>query len=174
MAISLYDANVPNYLQILSSFRGVLDKGLAHARETGIDPDSLVEARLAEDMFPLSFQVQRVADHSAGALRDVSQGAFTLPSKVSFDYAGLQRLIAEAETAVSGWTREAVNALEGREVLFDTGRSPARTFTAEAFLFSFSIPNFHFHTVTAYGILRMKGAPIGKMDYLGQTRTSLG
>ncbi|CAN7576325.1 DUF1993 domain-containing protein [Phenylobacterium sp. LjRoot225] len=173
MAITLYDATVPNYLQILRSLRGVLEKGLAHAQATGVDPDSLVEARLAEDMFPLSFQVQRVADHSAGALRDVSQGAFSFPSKDRFDYAGLQTLIADAETAVSGWTREAVNALEGREVLFDTGRSPARTFTAEAFLFSFSLPNFHFHAVTAYGILRMKGAPIGKMDYLGQLRTNL-
>jgi hypothetical protein len=173
MAITLYDATVPNYLQVLRSFRGVLDKGLAHARETGVDPDSLVEARLAADMFPLSFQVQRVAHHSAGALRDVSQGAFSLPSKDAFDYAGLQKLIADAEAAVSGWTREAVNALEGREVLFDTGRGPARTFTAEAFLFSFSLPNFHFHAVTTYGILRMKGAPIGKTDYLGQLRTSL-
>lgn len=173
MALTLYDATVPNYLQILRSFRGVLDKGLAHAKATGVDPDSLVEARLAEDMFPLSFQVQRVADHSAGALRDVSQGAFTLPSKDRFDYAGLQTLAADAETAVSGWTREAVEALAGREVRFDTGRSPARTFTAEAFLFSFALPNFHFHVVTAYGILRMLGTPIGKMDYLGQLRTSL-
>jgi len=173
MAITLYDATVPNYLQVLGSLRGVLDKGLAHARETGVDPDGLVEARLIEDMFPLSFQVQRVADHSAGALRDVKQGAFTFPGKGAYDYAGLQKLLAEAEVEVRGWTPEAVNALEDRELVFDTGRSPARTFAGAAFLFSFSLPNFYFHAVTAYDILRAKGVPVGKMDYLGTLRTSL-
>jgi hypothetical protein len=173
MAITLYDATAPSFLQVLTSLRGVLEKGLAHARETGVDPDSLVEARLVDDMFPLSFQVQRVCDHSAGALRDVSQGRFTFPQKGAYDYAGLQALLADAETQLRGWTREAVDALEGREVVFDTGHAPARTFAAEAFLFSFSIPNFHFHAVTAYDILRMKGVPVGKRDYLGELRTSL-
>jgi hypothetical protein len=173
MAISLYDATVPSFLQILASLRGVLDKGLAHARETGVDPDSLVEARLVEDMFPLTFQVQRVADHSAGALRDVRQGAFTFPKKEAYDYAGLQKLLADAETGVRGWTREAVDDLEERQVVFDTGHSPASTFVGGAFLLSFSLPNFYFHAVTAYDILRAKGAPVGKRDYLGSLRTSL-
>jgi hypothetical protein len=172
VAITLYDATVPNYLQVLASLRGVLDKGLAHARETGIDPDSLVEARIIEDMFPLSSQVQRVADHSAGALRDVSQGAFTFPTEEVYDYARLQAVLSDAEAAVKGWTREAVDALAGREVTFGPG-DPTRIYTGEAFLFSFSIPNFYFHAVTAYDILRMKGVPVGKRDYLGQMRTTL-
>jgi hypothetical protein len=172
MAITLYDATVPTYLQVLSSLRGVFDKGLAHAKETGIDPDSLVEARIIEDMFPLSYQVQRVADHSAGALRDVSQGAFTFPKNGVYDYARLQTILADAEAAVRGWTREAVDAFEGRAVTFGEG-DPSRSYTGEAFLFSFSMPNFYFHAVTAYDILRMKGVPIGKRDYLGQMRTRL-
>jgi hypothetical protein len=173
MAITLYDATVPNFLQVLGSLRVVLDKGLAHAQATGVDPQSLVEARLIEDMFPLTFQVQRVADHSAGALRDVSQGAFTMPARGDYDYAGLQKLVADAETAVRGWTREAVDALEARPMVFDTGHSPARTFEGAAFLFSFSQPNLYFHAATAYDILRMKGVPVGKRDWLGQQRTSV-
>jgi uncharacterized protein len=43
-------------------------------------------------------------------------------------------------------------------------------FVAEGFLLSFSIPNLHFHATTAYDILRMKGVPLGKRDYLGQLR----
>jgi uncharacterized protein len=43
-------------------------------------------------------------------------------------------------------------------------------FTAEGFLLSFSLPNFYFHATTAYAILRMKGVPIGKRDYIGQMR----
>jgi hypothetical protein len=44
-------------------------------------------------------------------------------------------------------------------------------FTAETFILSFSLPNFHFHAVTAYDILRSRGVPIGKRDYEGQLRT---
>jgi hypothetical protein len=29
------------------------------------------------------------------------------------------------------------------------------------------MPNFYFHLTTAYGLLRMKGVAIGKLDYLG-------
>jgi hypothetical protein len=172
MAITLYDITVPNFLQVLGSLRGVLDKGLAHAMAKNIDLDSLAEARLIDDMFPLRLQIQRAADHSAGALRDVQNGAFSMPKKTSMDYAGLMKLVEETETAVGAWTREAVNALEGREFIFDTG-SQRTIFTAEAFLLSFSLPSFYFHAITAYDILRAKGVEIGKRDYLGQLRTKL-
>jgi uncharacterized protein len=172
VTITLYDATVPNFLQMLGSLRRVLDKGLAHANATGLAPNLLAQARLIDNMFPLSLQIQRVADHSRGALEDVSKGAFTMPTHESSDYAGLQQILADAEVTVGNWTREAVNALEGKEVSFDTGSSRA-TYAAAAFLFSFSLPNFYFHAVTAYDILRSKGVPVGKRDYLGQTRTKL-
>ena len=44
-------------------------------------------------------------------------------------------------------------------------------FTSETFLLSFSLPNFHFHAVTAYDILRTRGVPLGKRDYEGRLRT---
>jgi hypothetical protein len=44
-------------------------------------------------------------------------------------------------------------------------------FTSETLLLSFSLPNFHFHAVTAYDILRSRGVPLGKRDYEGQLRT---
>ena len=47
-------------------------------------------------------------------------------------------------------------------------RTPWWTFPAEGFLMSFSLPSFYFHVTTAYDILRHKGVPVGKMDYLGQ------
>ena len=43
--------------------------------------------------------------------------------------------------------------------------------TRMSFLLSFSLPNFHFHAVTAYDILRSRGVPIGKRDYEGRLRT---
>jgi uncharacterized protein len=173
MGISLYDAIVPNYLQVLGSLRGVLIKGQEYAAAAALPLETLAEARLVEDMFPLRLQVQRVADHSAGALRDARQGAFSMPRLDTGDYAALRQLIVDTEASLASCTRDEVNALEGRAVIFDTG-SHKTTFTAEAFLLSFSLPNFYFHATTAYDILRMKGVPIGKRDYLGQLRTKLG
>ena len=35
---------------------------------------------------------------------------------------------------------------------------------------TFSMPNFHFHATTAYDILRSKGVPLGKRDYMGRMK----
>ena len=39
--------------------------------------------------------------------------------------------------------------------------------SAKASALSQGIPNFFFHLQTAYAILRSKGVPIGKRDYIG-------
>jgi uncharacterized protein len=75
--------------------------------------------------------------------------------------------VSEARNELSALTPEAVNARTGHEVTFTIG---GRTlpFTAEGFLMSFSLPNFFFHATTAYDILRHKGAPLGKRDFIGR------
>ena len=62
-----------------------------------------------------------------------------------------------------------VNALEGKDVVFQI-RDTKIPFTAEGFVQSFSLPNFYFHATTAYDILRSKGVPLGKRDFLGRMR----
>lgn len=173
MAITLYDATVQPFLQVLSAVRGVLLKGVDYAQAKGLDPDQLAEARLVDDMFPLYQQVHLVAHHSSGALRDVTGGAFTMPCRDRVGYGAMQQVLADAEAELRGWTREAVNALEGREVVLDVGGGARTTYAAEAFLTSMSTPNFYFHAVTAYDILRVQGVPIGKRDYLAGMRTKL-
>ena len=41
------------------------------------------------------------------------------------------------------------------------------SFTGQDYLLGFALPNFYFHLVTAYNILRHNGIEIGKGDYLG-------
>ncbi len=95
---------------------------------------------------------------------------FLPPSgKSDIDYAGLQALVAEARDELSALTPEAVDALIGRDVIFKLGER-ALPFTAEGFLMSFSLPNFFFHATTAYDILRHKGAPLGKRDFMGRLK----
>ena len=97
-------------------------------------------------------------------------GVFTPSSgKPDLDYAALQALVTEARNELSLLTPEAVDALLGRDVTFKLGEL-ALPFTAEGFLMSFSLPNFFFHATTAYDILRHKGAPLGKRDFMGRMK----
>ena len=170
MPISLYDMSVANYLQIVPAVAGILDKGLQFCTSNNIDPGELVETRLAPDMLPLRFQIVSVAHHSLGAIEGVMKGVFSPPNQTEpLDYPALQQRLADAGDALRRLQREEVNALAGRDVTFHI-RDRKIPFTAEGFLLSFSLPNFYFHATTAYGILRSKGVPLGKRDYMGQLR----
>lgn len=169
MAFSLYDASVASYLQTLGAVSVVLDRGLTHFRDHEIDPEEIVETCLASDMLPLRFQVISVAHHSRGAIEAAQNGVFTPPTMKPLNYAGLQALVAETQNALEGVSRETVNALEGRDMVFQMGDRKL-PFTAEDFLMSFSMPNFYFHATTTYDILRMKGVPLGKRYFMGRLR----
>ena len=170
MATALYDLSVANYLQTLGAVSGVLKEGLAHFQANNVDLNEIVETRLAPDMLPLRFQIQSVGHHSLGAIEGVRSGLFQPPPPIpALDYAGLQQLVADARDALQRVTPAEVNALEGKDVTFQLGNFKL-PFTAEGFILSFSLPNFYFHATTAYDILRMKGVPIGKRDYMGQMR----
>jgi hypothetical protein len=170
MAISLYDLSVPTFLQTLGGVEGFLARGLAHCKEQNIDPNEVVETRLYSDMLPFRFQILSVAHHSAGAMRGVKEGLFAPPASTpALDYAGLQAAVTQAKQELEKLTPADVNALDGKDVIFQL-RDMKLPFTAAEFLLSFSLPNFHFHATTAYDILRMKGVPLGKRDYLGKMR----
>jgi len=170
VAISLYDTSVGSYLQTLGALSGVLEKGRRHCEANGIDLKEVVATRLYPDMNPFRFQPFAAVHLSLGALKGLEAGRFSPPGPVpELDYAGLQQLVAEAHGELSKVSRESVDALEPNQVIFSVGdfKMP---FTAANFVLSFSLPNVFFHATTAYDILRMKGVPLGKIDFLGQLR----
>ena len=171
MAIALYDVSVASYLQTLGAVVGYLDRGLAHCRDNNLDPEEVVETRLYGDMLPFRFQIVSVVHHSLGAIEGVKKGAFGPPTdQRPHTYVDLQGLVAETREALGKLTHDEVNALEGGAVTFQVGANFKLPFTAENFLMSFSLPNFYFHATTAYDILRSKGVPLGKRDFMGQMR----
>lgn len=170
MAISLYDGSVLNYQQTLQAVGGFLDRALSHCRENKIDPETIVETRLYPDMLPFRFQIQSVVHHSVGAIEGIKSKVFRPPDRLpSHNYSALQSLVADARDTLNGFAPDTINAYEGAEVIFEF-RNLRLKFTAEDFLLSFSLPNFYFHATTAYDILRSKGVPVGKRDYLGTLR----
>ncbi len=171
MAVQLYDLTVGSYLQTLGAVIGFMDRGLAHCRDNNIDPEEIVETRLWNDMLPFRFQIVSVAHHSLGAIEGAKKGVFGPPTEQRpLTYAQLQQLASDTRQALGSLSRDEVNALEGRDVTFQIGDRYKVPFTAENFLMSFSMPNFYFHATTAYDILRSKGVPIGKRDFMGQMR----
>jgi hypothetical protein len=170
MAISLYDTSVTAYVQTLGAASRFLDKGLTHCRENKVDPQEIVETRLFADMLPFGFQIQSIIHHAVGTIAAIKNGTFQ-PSGYDkgHNYETLQTLVQEAREKLQKETPEAINAREGAEVMFQAGELQLR-FTAEDFVQSFSLPNFHFHATTAYDILRSRGVPLGKRDYMGKLR----
>ena len=170
MGIPLYDLTVASYLQTLGGVSSFLARGAAHCQDNNIDPESIVETRLWDDMLPFRFQIVSVAHHSLGAIEAAKSGVFSPPGdQRPHGYADLQKLVADAREALGKLTPAEVNALEGGQIVFRM-RSMEMPFTTENFLMSFSLPNFFFHATTAYDILRSKGVPLGKRDFMGQMR----
>jgi hypothetical protein len=165
VSISLYDASIPGYLRLLKALAGLLDKGEAHAAETGKDPQAYVQMRLAPDFGDLARQVQFASDAAkSGAARLAGQTPPSMPDTET-TFAELKERVAKTIAYVESIGREAVDGHEDREIVLTfPGRS--LTFTATEFLLGFNQPNFHFHVTTVYVMLRHLGVPLGKMDYL--------
>jgi len=170
MSLSLYDLTVATYLQTLGGVANVLDKGEQFAGEGGLDLEELVKFRLREDMAPFTFQIVSVWHHSLNAVKGLKEGLFQPPPSMGdLDYAACKGLVAEAIAGLESESRAEIDALSDKPMTFrlSSGDVP---FTVNNFVVSFSLPNFYFHATTTYDMLRMKGVPLGKMDYLGALR----
>ena len=174
MAASLYDLSVPTFLQTVRAVRGFLDRAATHCAQTGAKADDLVDARLFPDMAPFWFQIECVDNYSAWGLEAMRTGEWTPPPLAGqVPFADLQARIAGTEAALKAFTPDEVSEWSGKDLdILVTHVSPhPLALTSETFLLSVLLPNFHFHAVTGYGILRTRGVPLGKRDYEGQIRT---
>ncbi|MET0540803.1 MAG: DUF1993 domain-containing protein [Variovorax sp.] len=167
MSLTIYDASVTVFLHNLKQLSHLLDKGEAHAKEKGIDPATLVNAKLAEDMRPLSFQIQSASDASKLAVvRLTGTKAPSFPDTET-TFAELQKRIADTREYLQSVPREAFVGSEDRKFMMKVGPGEME-FTGQPYLLHFALPNFFFHVTTAYDILRHNGVQIGKRDYLGR------
>jgi hypothetical protein len=174
MATTLFEMSVPTFLQTARAVGSFLEKAAAHCQATGMDPDDLVTARLYPDMAPFWFQIECVDNYSVWGIKAMRTSAWTPPDLAQVvPFADLQSRIARTVSALGRFTPDEVNAWSGKALdigITHVGPRPTG-FTSELFLLSFLLPNFHFHAVTAYDILRTQGVPIGKRDYEGHLRT---
>ena len=167
MPLSISEASVPVYVQMLDALSGVLAKGAAHAAARKIDPAVLLSTRLYPDMFPFTRQVQIATDFARkplGRLAGVELATI----------ADVEKTSGERETRVSstldfirGLKRGDIDAGAERDITFPVGPKQV-TLQGRNYLFHFALPNFFFHYATAYGILRHCGVEVGKFDFMGK------
>lgn len=168
MTISMYQASVPVFSAALGNLSHVLKKGEADAAARGIDPATLVAARLAPDMHPLSRQVQIASDTAKGAgARLAGREPPQFPDEET-TFQDLQARISKTRDFLATLTAAEIDGSEERPIVLRTAQREQR-FTGQTYLLGFAIPNFFFHVTTAYAILRNGGAPLGKGDFFGRS-----
>ncbi|MEM7413511.1 MAG: DUF1993 domain-containing protein [Myxococcota bacterium] len=172
MSVSFYDLTVGSYVQIIEALVGILGKGADHCKTEGIALDDIVATRLYPDMANFHFQVTSVTHHSLGALQGLKSGEFRPPNYEACDYAVLQTMTEATLDALKAQNRDEIDALADGQLVFKLGGNEI-PFTAKNFALSFSLPNFYFHATTAYDVLRMKGVPLGKRDFLGAMKAGV-
>ncbi|HEX9276698.1 MAG TPA: DUF1993 domain-containing protein [Casimicrobiaceae bacterium] len=166
MTISMYQASVAMFIRMLTSLKGILEKGAAYAQARKIEEPVLLNARLYPDMFAFTRQVQIACDFARGT---GARLAGTEPPAYEDKEQTFAELVARVERSIAylrTLTAGEIDGSEGREIVRPIRGEPKK-FTGINYLLQFALPNFFFHVTTVYAILRHNGVELGKADFIG-------
>lgn len=167
MTLSMYQASVPVFKQMLGGLSGVLAKAEAHATARNITPAALLQARLYPDMFPLLRQVQVACDFAKSVSARIAGVEVPGFEDKEESFADLQARIAKTLAFLDGLSAAQIDGSEARQIVTQAGTPKEKIFSGQSYLLNYGLPHFFFHTTTAYAILRHSGVEIGKKDYIG-------
>jgi hypothetical protein len=157
--MSLHAFTITTYVQMLGALSGWLDKGAEKGGE------AILEAKLADDMLPLSAQVRIACDQANGLVKRVTTKSLVLSDDNDTTMAAAKERIATTIAFLKTVT-EADIAKPDSPVALDLPNGMAFDFTALEYARDWSLAQFYFHVNMAYAILRKEGVPLGKIDYL--------
>jgi hypothetical protein len=167
MTLSMYQASVPVFKQMLGGLSGVLTKAEAHATARKIDPNALLQARLYPDMFTLLRQVQVATDFAKSVSARIAGVEVPSFEDKEENFADLQARIAKALAFLDSLSPAQIDGSEERRIVTQAGTPKEKIFSGQSYLLNYGLPHFFFHTTTAYAILRHNGVEAGKKDYVG-------
>lgn len=167
MAFSIYEASVPVFQQMLKNLTAILEKAEAHIQSNNISEADLLDGRLYPDMFEFKRQIQIATDHAKGCSARLSGTDIPSFADTETSIEALKARIAKTQDFIASLPAEKFEGGEERAIKLVF---PWATFefTGSRYLTYWALPNFFFHCTTAYDILRHKGVPLGKADFLGQ------
>lgn len=149
------------FITRLDTLQHLLDCGKSHAGEHA---ESLLQERIAADMHPLGTQVAFACNqprHFAQWCAGEDVGNLD-PSVTSLGQAAA--IIEATKKQVQSISTSDAKLEQKKKIELGGGLSV--TLVGHSYVSEFLLPNFYFHLVTAYDILRMSGVPIGKRDFM--------
>lgn len=161
----MYQTTVPIFIKMLTNLKGILKKGEVYAETHQVNPETLLMAKLAPDMFDLVKQVQIASDNAKGISARL---AGLEPPKMEDTEKSFTELSTRIEKTVAFLETLKPEQFEGSE----TKQIPfpyveGKYLLGNDAVFTSYLPNFFFHVTTAYAILRNQGVELGKADYIG-------
>jgi len=166
MTISMYQASVPRFVNILGNLSNILDKAQAHVDAKKIDPAVLPNFRLFPDMLPMTTQVQIACDTAKGVVARLAGMEIPAFEDNEKTLADLKARIARTVAFIQSVPAAKIDGSEDKEIVIKRGDKETH-YKGMQFLLGHAVPNFYFHVTTTYNILRHNGVEIGKRDYLG-------
>ena len=166
MSLSMYQASVPRFVNVLGNLSAILDKAQAHIDAKKIPEASLTAFRLFPDMLPLTSQVQIACDTAKGLVARLAGVAIPAFEDNEKTIAELKARIAKTIAFIQTVTPAQIDGTEDKDIVTKRGDKETH-YKGMQFLLGHAVPNVYFHVTTAYNILRHNGVEIGKRDFLG-------
>src|SRR6059036_1634892 len=116
MSLSMYQASVPAFVQMLNSLSAILEKAEAHAANRKIEPEVLLNYRLAPDMLPFVRQIQIAADLAKGAAARLAGVEAPKHDDTEKTCADLKARITNTATFVESIQPSDIDGSEGRDI----------------------------------------------------------
>jgi len=163
--MSVYTVTIPCFAQMLRALSSLLSKGEKSALERGYDPKILLESRLAPDMHDLARQIQYACTQAQEAVQRLTQQpvrALTPPENLAAAQALIDSTLAFLDSADQAKIEEGTE----RQISIELPNGMAFDMAGSEYAVNWATPQFYFHLVTAYNILRNNGVPLGKADYV--------
>jgi hypothetical protein len=166
--MSLYESSVPQLGKMLGNLDRWLSRAEELAKEKNFDPETLLVARLAPDQFHLRRQIQAACDAAKFAPSRLTGKQPPSHPDTDQSLSELRERIKSVVEYLKGFTPADFEGADKRpiELYFAEGQV---TDGADYFT-EYALPNFYFHIVTAYSILRHNGVPLGKIEYIGSMK----
>ena len=164
----LHDLSVVQIAKMLRNLQAWIDKGVAHAESRSWDPEKLLAGHLIADQYTLLEQVQAACD-AAKALAARLAGV-DVPSHPDEETTlpEIRERIEKTVAFLESVTPEQVEDAGSRELTLPF--LPDKRIKGSDYVAEMALPNFYFHIVTAYAILRSNGVELGKRDYVGSLK----
>ena len=167
MTISMYQASVPRFVNILNNLTGILDKAQAHIEAKKIDASVLTNYRLFPDMLPMTTQVLIACDAAKGVVARLAGIEIPVYEDNEKTLAELKARIAKTVDFIQSVKPAQIDGTEDKDIITKRGDKETH-YKGMQFLLGHALPNFYFHVTTTYNILRHNGIEIGKRDFLGK------